>query len=239
MSIKNTKPLLVALLLSLLAFQSQASLSLSCVADRGKGYLTPIGVVVSSTTYELRSYRAYPERQIGSDFETLKKCEDVIRKMKSDRPFVCLPLEQGFSGAVSKLLKGSTYAIFGPRGEQFGMSFSSGQKEACEQVAEKGSRKHGVCVPKGKNLEYTVTIDGKEEKRTKLVFDGFQLWKGPDQPVQNFNRGKSCLAAIEKLEQQEAKISENADSNENQYGANQSDFNSQVNKGSSKQIGQK
>lgn len=188
-----SKPFLVVALLTLLALQSQA---LTCVVDSGRPYLSPIGLIVTQTTYELRTAEG---EQIGSDFETSRQCNLVISKMRSDRPFVCLPVEQGVTGAISRFLRGgSTYAVFGPHGKQYGMNFGTAKK-ACEEVAIKGTRK-SVCIPQGSVLEYKKVVDGKEETFRKEVFGGYEVWGSGSK--RRYSDYRNCIMAAEKFEEQ-------------------------------------
>lgn len=172
-------------------FVIQANARMSCEIDRGGPFLTPVGLVVTSNTFELKDNGL----QIGSDFETRGQCESALRKMKSDKPFVCLPMEQGFFGGVSRMLNGATYGLFGPGGKQYGMEFQASGKEACEQIAEQGTRKV-VCVAMGKNLIYQVNLDdGKTEDRTKKVFDGYVAWGSGSQ--KRYARSKECIKAVD------------------------------------------
>lgn len=185
-----SKLILVISLIGLFAFQSHAQLR--CETDSGGPLLTPIGIVVTTTTYELHN----AEGQIGSDFETYKSCQNTIAKMKTDRPFVCLPLGSGFSGAVSRFFSGGSYAVFGPAGKRYGMAFTQNTKSTCEEIAIQGTRK-GVCTAMPKILNYFEMVDGKEVIRTREVFDGYELWGSGSKT--RFTSAKDCLSAGKKL----------------------------------------
>lgn len=167
--------------------------NLRCLSQDQGPMLTSMGWIGFRESYELVNDQG---NSIGKGFETEKSCKNVIAKMKTDRPFICLENESGLSGAIQRLTGNHTFSIFGPDGRQYGETFAAGHKSICNTLAMQGTLK-GVCLPVSKMLKYKVTEGDIEVTKEKKVSDGYELWGSGSKT--RFIDHKDCLKMAESL----------------------------------------